>query len=479
MNKEKKLVKNVIIFAIGSLASKILQFLLIPFYTRVLTNYEYGIIDILQSLGTLLIPIISLAISEAVFRYTMDKNANKESVLSSGLFVAIINVFLVLIIAFICYAVFKIDYVFTLWLYISTYIVRTIFSQYVRAIEKVKMYTIDNLLNVIITIAFSILFISILGLSVNGYLLGYVCGNVFSILFLNIFVRVYKSVSVKNVEKGILKKMIKFSFPLIPSSICWWLMTFTDRIMIVSKYGASINGIYAISNKVPQIVTILTGIFFQAWQISANNEINSKEISNFYSRIFKMLFTFSFVMCSCLIVSCKLITKVIAGSEFLGAWYYMPVLLLGTAFFSLGEFLGTIYVASKKTKMAFITNMIAAITNILFNYILLTYIGPIGAAIATMICYFVLWIYRVFDTRKIIRINYDYKRIISTLILVISIVVIVTIELKYWYIYVTILEIIVILLNGKELINLFNFCKTMIKEKLKIKNKESKVKSND
>lgn len=479
MNKEKKLVKNVIIFAIGSLASKILQFLLIPFYTRVLSNYEYGIIDILQSVGTLLIPIISLAISEAVFRYTMDKNANKESVLSSGLFVAIVNILLVLIIAIICYAVFKIDYALTLWLYISTYIVRTIFSQYVRAIEKVKMYTIDNLFNVIITIGFSILLISIMGLSVNGYLLGYVCGNIFSLLFLNVFVRVYKSISIKYVKKGILKKMLKFSFPLIPSSICWWLMTFTDRIMIVSKYGASINGVYAISNKVPQIVTILTGIFFQAWQISANNEINSKEISNFYSKIFKMLFTFSFVTCSCLIVSCKLITRIIAGSEFLGAWYYMPVLLLGTAFFSLGEFLGTIYVASKKTKMAFITNMIAAMTNILFNYVLLIYIGPIGAAIATMICYFVLWIYRVFDTRKIIRIDYDFKKIISTLALVISIVIIITIELKYWYIYVIVLETLIFILNRKELINLFNFCKKMIKEKIKFKYKESKVNNND
>lgn len=80
MEREKKLAKNIVIFAIGSFSSKLLQFLLIPFYTRVLSNSEYGTIDILQNIATLLIPIISLTISEAVFRYAMDKIVIKRSI---------------------------------------------------------------------------------------------------------------------------------------------------------------------------------------------------------------------------------------------------------------------------------------------------------------------------------------------------------------------------------------------------------------
>jgi len=466
MDKEKSLAKNIVIFAIGSIGSKLLQFLLIPFYTRVLTNSEYGTIDILQSLATLLIPIISLAISEAVFRYAMEENSDKKEVLSIGLFIGFINIVIMTIISAIIYKFTQYEYIIALVMYISTHIIRLILSQFTRAIGKVKIYTIDNILNVLITIVSNIVFLTILNQGINGYLLGYVVGNIFSIILLIIAVKIYKYITIKKFNKDIFKKMLIFSLPLIPSSICWWITNFTDRWMVTAVFGTSINGIYAISNKIPTIITIVVGIFIQAWQISANKEYKSKDISKFYSDIFKYLFAFVFIVCTIIMTGCKLITKIMVGAEFIESWYYMSVLLLGIAFFSMAEFLGTIYTASKKTNMAFITNMVAAITNIFMNMILLNSIGPIGAAVATAICYFVLWIYRVFNTKKIIPIDYNIKAIILTVILLTINAIIVTIQIQLWYIFSTLISILIIVINFEYVVGFVKSIINMVKEKL-------------
>lgn len=466
MEKEKKLAKNIVIFAIGSFSSKMLQFLLIPFYTRVLTNSEYGTIDILQSIATLLIPIISLTISEAVFRYAMEESTDKKEILSIGILSSFVNILIMSLIAIVIYRFTKYEYILILVLYISTNIVRTILSQFTRAIGKVAIYTFDNVLNVFVTICANILFLTLLHQGINGYLLGYVVGNSISIVLLLISVKLYKYIRIKKFNFTTFKTMLKFSIPLIPNSICWWITNFTDRIMITSSYGTGINGIYAVSHKIPTIITIVVEVFFQAWQISANKEFESKDISKFYSQVFKYLFSFVFIICAILMSCCKIITKIVVGSEFIEAWYYMPTLLLGTAFFSLSQYLGSIYTASKNTKMAFVTNMTAAVLNIVLNVILLKYVGPIGAAIATTICYIILWIYRTINTRKVIKIEYEINKMLPTMILLLINTIVITLELKWWYIYTNIILLFIIGINFKNIIVFLNSVIKMVKEKI-------------
>lgn len=460
MEKEKKLAKNIIIFAIGSFSSKMLQFLLIPFYTRILTNEQYGTIDVLQSIATLLIPIISLTISEAVFRFTMEENTNKKQVLSIGIICSSINIFIMLIIGGVLYELTQYEYIFILIFYIATNIVRTIFSQFTRAIGKVTIYTIDNILNVFITIVANIVMLTFLHQGVNGYLMGYVVGNVFSIILLTVLSKIYKYFSIREFNMLTFRSMLKFSVPLIPNSICWWITNFTDRVMITYSYGAGINGIYAAAHKIPTIITIIVDVFFQAWQISANKEFKNKGIEKFYSEVFKYLFAFVFIICALLMSFSQLITKIVMGKEFFDAWYFMPTLLLGTAFFSLAQYLGSIYTASKNTKMAFVTNIVAAVLNVIFNIILLKLVGPIGSAIATTICYFVLWIYRVINTRKIIRIKYEIHKIILTVILLLINTIVITLQIHLWYLFSI---IIVLLIIGVNIKNIMTFCKSCIK----------------
>ena len=90
-NRYKKLMGNTIIFAIGTFSSKVLVFLMLPFYTNILSTGEYGTVDALINVGQLMIPIASVGINNAVIRFGLENNVDRKSVFSSGLYTILIG----------------------------------------------------------------------------------------------------------------------------------------------------------------------------------------------------------------------------------------------------------------------------------------------------------------------------------------------------------------------------------------------------
>ena len=80
--KYSYLSKNILLFMISGFVPKILTFLLVPIYTRYLTTEEYGISDLISTTVSLLLPIFTLDIQDAVMRFAMDKNYNQKDVFS-------------------------------------------------------------------------------------------------------------------------------------------------------------------------------------------------------------------------------------------------------------------------------------------------------------------------------------------------------------------------------------------------------------
>ena len=146
MDRNKSLVKNIFIFAIGNVGSKMLQFLLLPFYTRVLSSEQYGTVDILQSISTLLLPILSLTIFDAVFRFAMDGVTKKEDAFSVGMTTVSAGTVVLLLCGAILPSFFGYrSYIWLIILYTIAQMFRSVTSQYIRAIGQVKLFTVDNM----------------------------------------------------------------------------------------------------------------------------------------------------------------------------------------------------------------------------------------------------------------------------------------------------------------------------------------------
>ena len=133
-------IKNMSILTISNFVSKILVFLMLPLYTNVLTTQEYGTIDIISTTINLSIPIFTLSISEAILRYTMEKNVKKEEVLKESLKV-IVKGFLILLVFSPITIFFKLPliYVVIFLIYYLTTAIANALSYYTKGTNNLKL----------------------------------------------------------------------------------------------------------------------------------------------------------------------------------------------------------------------------------------------------------------------------------------------------------------------------------------------------
>ena len=101
-NRNRYLMKNTIIFTLGNFGSKLISFFLIPLYTNVLTTTEYGVVDLVVTVGTVAVPVLTLNISESVMRFALDKDADKQKITQIGTGVLLIGMLVGLLVFPIC-----------------------------------------------------------------------------------------------------------------------------------------------------------------------------------------------------------------------------------------------------------------------------------------------------------------------------------------------------------------------------------------
>lgn len=415
----KKLIGNSFVFAIGNLGSKLVSILLVPLYTYYLTTVEYGRIDLITTTTSLLLPIISLSIYDAALRFTMDKNQPTDAVFTNGLSVSFVGT----IIAILTYPILTYFNVFgdyTIFMYIILILqaFQTLSAQFIRAIGEVKIFAFNGILMTFVTGVMNVILLVYFNMGILGYLLAIVIANIFSIIYLSLVGKTYRYINLSTINYSLVKKMLVYCVPLIPNALMWWVMNASSRYFIAFFVGASANGLFAVANKIPSLLSILNQIFSQAWQLSAIEEYSSKDKSKFYSEVFNYFSMVMFLGSSAILIVIKIAMEYVVSPEFYVSWRYVPFLLLGVVFSSFSSFLGTNYIAAKKTGGVFRTSIIGGVVNVVSNLILLPLIGTNGASISTMISFFVIWIIRVYDTKQFINMRLNTRLIVTNLFVI-------------------------------------------------------------
>lgn len=405
-NRSKYLAKNIALFALNSIGSKIIVFLLVPVYTNALTTQQYGIADLVTTIASLMFPVITLNMSESVMRFCLDDDANCNQVMSVGL-VAIAVSFILGLIAFpisACFPEVK-QYSLHIYLYCVSLGTEFILSCYLRGKEDLAGFAINNILVTFCTGIFNILFLLKFNMGVSGYfdayILAYFIGTVYALIRGNIkdVIREFQ------LKRNLAIAMVKYSFPLIPNSLMWWVTNSSDRIMVTALVGASANGIYGISYKIPTIVSTMSTVFNQAWSYSAIHAEKSKDKEEYSNHMYSALVSFQLLVTGFLLAVMKPLMKLYVNPSYYSAWKYTPYLLIGNYFMSLGTFLSTPYSVHKDSRGYLVSGTIGAMTNIVLNLLLIPRLRVSGAALATCISYIAVFIFRVLDTKKYIKIN--------------------------------------------------------------------------
>jgi O-antigen/teichoic acid export membrane protein len=214
--------------------------------------------------------------------------------------------------------------------------------------------------------------------------------------------------------------MLKYALPLIPTSIFWWLTTFSDHFMVASFLGYDANGIYAASYKIPTIMVLISGIFMNAWQVSAIVEDDSEQ-AKFYENVFSAFSSLIFTAAAAITAASPLLMRILVSEKFLEAEKYVPLLCVSMVFSCFLTFFGTIYMVHKKSLTSMFTLMAGAILNIILNFFMIPILGIYGAAISTAISYIIIFILRVVTTKKYMQVRFSaWKIILDTSLLVLQ-----------------------------------------------------------
>lgn len=434
MDKYKKLATNTIIFAIGTFSSKILSFLLMPYVTGKLLPEQYSTGDLIQQTANVLIPIVFLQINSAALRFALDKNENKSDVFTIGVRTTIKG-FLAFLIFYYPVTLIKIndmvlgDYAPLLYLFVLVSGMRQLCQQFVRGCGQVRIFAIDGIIATATTLLFNLLFLGPLNMGVTGYVLAIIASDFMSVVFLFVATKLWNDLHFHKVNKKTKFDMLKYSVPLMPTIILWWIINVSDRYMVTGFIGSAENGLYTAASKIPNFVVMFSSIFIDAWQLSAVDEYDSEDKADFFSKVFRVYSGGIFAVSSGLILFCQFITKILVKPVYYDSWKYVPVLIIATTLSCLVNFLASVYMAEKKSVMAMVTAMSGALTNILLNLILIPNVGAIGAAIATVIAFAVVFIFRGANTKKYIAINFNTPLLIAE-VAILAVQCVVMIKLK-------------------------------------------------
>ena len=451
MDKYKKLASNTMIFAIGTFSSKLLVFFLTRLYTSVLSQAEFGTVDLIQQSGNLLIPLATLGITNAVIRFGLDKGVRKSDVFTTGL-LSVMGGFLILAACgpLLGKISFLSGYVALLCCFVLTSSLRSLCAQFVRARGAVKLFALDGILSTITTISFNVLYLVVFRLGIFGYIFSLICSDILSVVFLTYMSRLYRFIKFRGLDFNISKSMLKYAIPLIPNTVLWWITNVSDRYIVAHFWGENMNGMYAAAYKIPSIIMLVSGIFMDAWQISAVTEQKARD--KFYTKVVSMYAMLLFLLASGVILFTKVIPYVLFAKAYYDAWRYIPLLVMSIVFTCLVNFLGSIYMVEKKSIRSLMTATLSAVINVVLNLWWIPVYGVNGAAAATLRCYLIVFVVRLIDTRKYIHIRWNYFRIIVSTLVLTAHTVILLMEIPYWVVYEILLFGVIAVLDGKGLI---------------------------
>ena len=403
-NRNKYLIKNTLLFTLGNLGSKLITFFLIPLYTNTLSTTQYGTIDLVATVSTVAIPILTINICESVMRFALDKDADQKQITQIGTYIFLCACLFGLLIIPICTLFNQISsYAGLTYFYVISLAASQLYLCDLRGKELLLYYSIGNVLHTLLIAVFNIMFLLIFKMEIKGYLLAFIIANLIISLYALIVGKGYKSFTLQRINKKLLVSMSKYSIVLIPNSFMWWIMNSSDRIMVSSMVGIAANGIYAVSYKIPTLVSTLTSIFNQAWSYSAIREDGACDEELYNNRIFKMLIGIVMLIGIGILTFVKPFLSIYVSEEFFSAWKYTPFLIIGYVYLTLGSFMATSYTVHKDSFGYLFSGMFGAVFNIVLNFALIPLIDVYGAAIATCISFFLVFIFRLIHTRKYIK----------------------------------------------------------------------------
>lgn len=423
MNEKKRLLKNTGLIALGNMGAKVTSFILLPMYTSILSTEEYGTYDYIVALCAFLLPVVTICMHEAMFRFIIEhENDEKEfSRIVSHAFAAVVGgISLLCIVTWILNIIYPISYCIYVLIYLIAGILYTFSVNLLRGKGEMQAYAVISSCKNILQIILNVITVVVLRSGFVGLIISMCISEVLAFIATGIRCKLWKYIAFRGFSKTTMREMITYSLPLVPDSVCAQVINISDRMIISNTIGAGPNGIYSISYKFPNIIETVFHYFYTAWSESASRvfEKGREEANLYYQSLYHMIDNVMFSVILLLTAGMPIMFRVFVRGDYISGFDYVPILMFAMYFDCLGKFYSGVFTAFKETKVMATTTVVAAIVNVAVNIIFISKWGLYAAAISTLVADFIMVEMRRSYIKKFVEIRLDTKKIILELAMV-------------------------------------------------------------
>ncbi len=413
--------RDSLIYGLGNAVLRILALLTAPIFTRVFIPAEYGIISLIASVISFLSIFLIFGMDNAIFiSFYQYKNQRKTVISSAFWFLLLWGLFLVGVASLFSQnfseiifktPTYKILFLLTFWTAYLTLLVnlaKIIFRLQFRA----KTFATVAILNALLSTGLMILFVVYLKKGLTGYFTGSLIGTAVSVLLALFLIRT-------NLEWKIswsrLKEMVIFGSYVLPASVSFFVFDLSDRFFLNHYRNLSEIGLYSIGINIASILVFFSYALGQAWApMVLNIYYSSRKIFHqFVPRLLVYYLIFFFSLAALITLFGQEILRVFATPKFYGAAKVIGPLTIAMVFLASNQITCLGMTISRKMKYFAINTILAAVLNIVLNFILIPKYGMIGAGWATASSYLFLTLAYYFSSQKFIPLKIDWSKIIK------------------------------------------------------------------
>ena len=415
----RRLGKHSAIYGFGGLVQRILAVLLLPVYTRYLSPSDYGIVETLIALTTVLVITLRLGITNAFFRFYFDRPdpGHRRLVLRTSFWFTMGMATLGLVVgaafsreistvlfgsadeAEVVAAAFV-----GLWAQMNYEQLTSLF----RVEERSVAYVTASLTNIALTIGATLMLV----VALDAGPLGVVVGNFTGTLLVYAALVGYRREQLGlQFDRGLFREMNRFGMPLVPSALLLWVTNFSDRFFLVKLADTQEVGLYSVGVRIASAMALLLTAFRTAWPAFAYSIDDDREAKR----------TYAFVLTYLVFVTTWVATGLALLSPWLVDWIAAPAFaessrVVGPLAFAVVIFAGYVVMVigvgrARRTQFNWVVTGAAAIVNVALNLILIPRYGMMGAAAATIAAYATMFAGMTWWAQRIYPVPYQWRRV--------------------------------------------------------------------
>ena len=414
----KTFIKGSAVLFISNIIIKGIQFFLLPLYTNELTPEMLGVSDAVTTMTGFVFPVLVMGLDSAFSAFYFEEEQNQQDKVFSSItlllgIMGLLPVAACLFSGQISEMLFRTpgnSYVVLIALLsVTANLLYLPLSLEARLQNKMFAYSVVAVVSSAAIVIFNVLFLSWFHLGIYALILSTLIVNLLQIVLFAFAVK--KKFSVKFVDRILIKRMMRYSLPMLPSVLSTLILTLSDRYIILYFHGEQAVGIYGIGSRFVAILSVIISAVSTAYTTFAYSSYKKPEAKEQFSVVLSIVYVLMIGIAFIISIFSKEIISIMAAPEYIGAYKALPDMMFAQVLYTLYTLTCYGVLFEKKSGYILFSTMTAAGVNLALNMLFIPQYGIVAAAFTTLIGYAIMLFINFYNAQRFYPCPYGMKKI--------------------------------------------------------------------